>query len=68
MWRAAESVTHLARKYAESFKGGDEKDVLIFTAFNVCLQNLTYREEIKKLQDEADVLEKEFKAYLDKID
>ena len=68
MRRAAESVTHLARKYAESFNGGDEKDVLIFTAFNVCLQNLTYREEIKKLQDEADVLEKEFKAYLDKID
>ena len=42
--------------------------MLIFTAFNVCLKNLTYREEIKKLQKEAEELEKEFKAYLEKID
>ena len=65
---AAESVTNLAKKFSQSFEGGDDRDVLIFTAFNVCLKNLTYREEIKKLQKEAEELEKEFKAYLEKID
>ena len=65
---AADSVTNLARKFSQSFDGGDERDVLIFTAFNVCLKNLAYRDEIKKLQREAEELEKEFKAYLDKID
>ena len=65
---AADSVTKLAKQFSRQFDGGDERDVLIFTAFNVCLKNLTYREEIKKLQKEAEELEKEFKAYLEKID
>ncbi|MGN0191242.1 MAG: cell division protein ZapA [Candidatus Cryptobacteroides sp.] len=68
MRASADSLTKLARKYGQSFSGGDEKDVLVITAFNVCMQNLTYREEIKKLQSEAEELEREFKAYLDKID
>lgn len=65
---AADSVTKLDKQFSRQFDGGDERDVLIFTAFNVCLKNLTYREEIKKLQKEAEELEKEFKAYLEKID
>ena len=65
---AADSVTKLAKQFSRQFDGADERDVLIFTAFNVCLKNLTYREEIKKLQKEAEELEKEFKAYLEKID
>ena len=65
---AADSVTKLAKQFSRQFDGGDERDVLIFTAFNVCLKNLTYREEIKKLQKEAEELEKEVKAYLEKID
>ena len=65
---AAESVTNLAKKFSQSFEGGDDRDVLIFTALNVCLKNLAYRDEIRNLQREAENLEKEFKAYLDKID
>lgn len=65
---AADNVDRLIENYAGKFKAQDSDDILIFTALNVCMQNLNYKEEILKLQQEAEALEREFKGYLDKID
>lgn len=70
---AAEYINNMVDKYARTQSGEKsaeemEKQYLIFTALNVCLKNLDYSEELKRLQSEAGRLEKEMAGYIENID
>ncbi len=70
---AAEYINKAVEKYASTQSGGKnaeemEKQYLIFTALNVCLKNLEFSDELKRLQSEAERVENEMAAYIENID
>ncbi len=65
---AVESLNKMAKQYSQNYPDSDESDILRFLALNVCLKNLNYKEEILRLQSEAETLEREISGYLDNID
>ena len=65
---AVESLNKMAKQYSQNYPDSDESDILRFLALNVCLKNLNYNDEIRRLQSEAETLEMEISGYLDNID
>ena len=63
-----ESLNKMAKQYSQNYPDSDESDILRFLALNVCLKNLNYKDEIRRLQSEAETLEREISGYLDNID
>ena len=58
----------MAKQYSQNYPDSDESDILRFLALNVCLKNLNYKDEIRRLQSETETLEREISGYRDNID
>lgn len=65
---AAETLNRMVEQCSAKFQLGDNVDILIFVALNICMKKLNVEEEMKNLQAEADALEREFAGYLENID
>lgn len=65
---SADTINRMSEKYSTVFQKGDEVETLIFVALNICIKNLDYKEELQRLQSEAETLEREFSGYLGNID
>lgn len=65
---AVDSLNRMAEQYARNYPSNDESDILRFIALNVCMKNLNYKDEIRRLQSEAEAVEREISGYLEKAD
>lgn len=65
---AADSLNRMAEQYSKNYPDSDESDIMRFVALNVCMKNLNYKDEIRRLQTETETLEREISGYLESID
>lgn len=65
---AVDGLNRMAEQYARNYPSNDEADILRFIALNVGMKNLNYKDEIHRLQSEAEAFEREISGYLENVD
>ncbi len=66
--KAADEINKTIDAYIEKFPGKSLVEILSFVSLNMCVNNITLREEAEKKENKISVLDKELEGYLDNID
>ncbi len=66
--KAADELNRKVRAYQDKLPGKAAVELLSFAALNVCMANITLKEQLNGLAEEEKALEKELEGYLENID
>ncbi len=66
--KAADELNRKLRAYQDKLQGKSTVELLSFAALNVCMANMTLRDQLNNKSEEEDALVKELEGYLEKID
>ncbi len=66
--KAADEVNRRMRAYQDKLPGKGSVELLSFVALNVCMSNISLKEQLNERDREEDVLAKELEGYLENID
>ncbi len=66
--KAADELNRKVRAYQDKLPGKGAVELLSFAALNVCMANISLKEQLCAQALEEEALEKELEGYLEKID
>ncbi len=66
--KAADELNRKIRAYQDKLPGKGAVELLSFAALNVCMTNISLKEQMNECVKEGEALEKELEGYLEKID
>ncbi len=66
--KAADELNRKVRAYQDKLPGKGTVELLSFAALNVCMANITLKEQLNTQALEEEALAKELDGYLEKID
>ncbi len=66
--KAADELNRKVRAYQDKLPGKSTVELLSFAALNVCMTNISLKNQLDGMSEEEKALEKELEGYLDKID
>ncbi len=66
--KAADELNRKVRAYQDKLPGKGTVELLSFAALNVCMANISLKDQMNGLEEEEKALEKELEGYLDNID
>ncbi len=66
--KAADELNRKVRAYQDKLPGKSTVELLSFAALNVCMSNISLKDQLDKLSREEEGLAKELEGYLDNID
>ncbi len=66
--KATEELNMKVRAYQDKLPGKGTVELLSFAALNVCMANISLRNQLNGLAQEEKALEKELEGYLEQID
>ncbi len=66
--KAADELNRKLRAYQDKLPGKSTVELLSFAALNVCMTNISLKNQLDGMSEEEKALEKELEGYLDKID
>ncbi len=65
--KAADELNKKVRAYQEKLPGKGAVELLSFAALNVCMANISLKDQLNELAKEEEVLAKELEGYLENI-
>ncbi len=66
--KAADELNRKVRAYQDKLPGKGIVELLSFAALNVCMANISLKDQLSEQAREEEVLAKELEGYLDNID
>ncbi len=66
--KAADELNRRVHAYQEKLPGKGSVELLSFVALNVCMANISLKEQLNELAKDEEILAKELEGYLENID